>query len=84
MIILFLASLDQLKTGKYINLSFSDYYVYDNLDIKDATLEEMSIGDLLKASVVHKVEDKDLTAYKTELLKDPLVILTQHLHTLKH
>lgn len=64
-----LASLDQLKTGKYINLSFSDYYVYDNLDIKDANLEEMSIGDLLKVGVVYKVENKDLTSYKTELLK---------------
>ncbi len=62
-----LSSLNQLVNKGYIDLDFNDYYTYDNLDLKDEVMDDMTLGDLLKAGPVYKLESMNLDSYKTKL-----------------
>lgn len=62
-----LSSLYQLNEKSYIDLDFNDYYIYDNLELKDASLDDMALGDLLKAGPAYKLEGVNLEDYKLKL-----------------
>lgn len=63
------AALHQMNKGSYTDLKFENHFTFDHLDLAQADLSEMSIGEMLKAGVVFTVSGKDLTTYKSEVAK---------------
>ncbi len=62
-----LSSIYQLDMKNYIDFDFDAYYTYENLDLSNQVISEMSLSELLKAGPVYKLENMNLDDYKNAL-----------------
>lgn len=62
-----LSSIYQLDMKTYIDFDFDTYYTYENLDLSDQVISEMSLSELLKAGPIFALEDMRFDDYVNRL-----------------
>ena len=63
-----LAAVNQMVSKNYLDLDLSSLYQFDNLDVTQLDLEDLSTAQLLKLGLYLDINEKPMTDYQTHLL----------------